>query len=155
MDPSKPRNLSFVNLSNDEINFISSLKIDLIQLQEEIDRLDIDGLLRNPKINTFTKYPNLVPTTYLIRKNYVVSMKKFLGRVSPIDSLSELEQRSSMDIDPNKIKSLLNVEEYPEALAKLYRIISKNFLVGMSNHDVRYTRADAFEVHRVRDPIIP
>ena len=56
MDPSKPRNLSFVNLSNDEINFISSLKIDLIQLQEEIDRLDIDGLLRNPKINTFTKY---------------------------------------------------------------------------------------------------
>ena len=29
-DPSKPRNLSFVNLSNDEINFISGLKIDLI-----------------------------------------------------------------------------------------------------------------------------
>ena len=28
----KPRNLSFVNLSNDEINFISGLKIDLIQL---------------------------------------------------------------------------------------------------------------------------
>ena len=55
-DPTTPRNLSFVNLSNDEINFISSLKIDLIQLQEEIDRLDIDGLLRNPRINTFTKY---------------------------------------------------------------------------------------------------
>ena len=53
-------------------------------------------------------------------------MKKFLGKVSPIDSLSELEQRSSMDIDPSKIKSLLNVEEYPEALAKLYRIISTN-----------------------------
>ena len=51
-------------------------------------------------------------------------MKKFLGRVSPIDSLSELEQRSSMDIDPGKIKALLNVEDYPEALAKLYRIIS-------------------------------
>ena len=47
---------NFVNLSNDEIHFISSLKIDLIQLQEEIDRLDIDGLLRNPKFNTFTKY---------------------------------------------------------------------------------------------------
>ena len=54
-DPTAPRNLSFVNLSNDEIHFISSLKIDLIQLQEEIDRLDIDGLLRNPKFNTFTK----------------------------------------------------------------------------------------------------
>ena len=54
-DPTKPRNLSFVNLSNDEINFISSLKIDLIQLQEEIDRLDIDRQLRNPKIYTFTK----------------------------------------------------------------------------------------------------
>jgi len=52
-------------------------------------------------------------------------MKKFLGKVSPIDSLSELEQRSSMDIDPGKIKNLLNVQEYPEALAKLYRIISK------------------------------
>ena len=63
----------------------------------------------------------------------MVSMKKFLGRVSPIDSLSELEQRSSMDIDPNKIKALLNVEEYPEALAKLYRIISKDFLASASN----------------------
>ncbi len=60
-------------------------------------------------------------------------MKKFLGRVSPIDSLSELEQRSSMEIDPNKIKSLLNVDEYPEALAKLYRIISKEFLTSMTN----------------------
>ncbi len=30
IDPTAPRNLSFVNLSNDEINFISSLKIDLI-----------------------------------------------------------------------------------------------------------------------------
>ena len=29
-DPSSPRNLTFVNLSNDEINFISSMKIDLI-----------------------------------------------------------------------------------------------------------------------------
>lgn len=48
--------MSFVNLSIDEINFISSLKIDLIQLQEEIDRMDIDGFLRNPKVNTFTKY---------------------------------------------------------------------------------------------------
>ena len=54
-DPNRPRNLSFVNLSNDEINFISGLKIDLIQLQESIDTLDIDGLLRNPKVNTFTK----------------------------------------------------------------------------------------------------
>jgi len=124
-DPSKPRNLSFVNLSNDEINFISSLKIDLIQLQEEIDRLDIDGLLRNPKINTFTKYTAYHLPHPTLRKNYVVSMKKFLGKVSPIDSLSELEQRSSMDIDPSKIKNLLNVQEYPEALAKLYRIISE------------------------------
>jgi len=58
-------------------------------------------------------------------------MKKFLGKVSPIDSLSELEQRSSMDINPEKIKNLLNVEQYPEALAKLYRIISNIFLVLM------------------------
>ena len=29
-DPTTPRNLSFVNLSHDEIHFISSLKIDLI-----------------------------------------------------------------------------------------------------------------------------
>ena len=63
IDPTQPRNLTFVNLSNDEINFVSSLKIDLIQLQEEIDRLDIDGLLRNPKINTFTKF-NLFSHTF-------------------------------------------------------------------------------------------
>ncbi len=52
-------------------------------------------------------------------------MKKFLGKVSPIDSLSELEQRSSMELDPNKIKKLLRTEDFPQALTKLYRIISK------------------------------
>jgi len=83
----------------------------------------------------------------LLRKNYVVSMKKFLGRVSPIDSLSELEQRSSMDINPEKIKALLNVDQYPEALAKLYRIISKTFM--NPSHLSRYTGIDAFEIHRI------
>ncbi len=61
-------------------------------------------------------------------------MKKFLGKVSPIDSLSELEQRSSMELDPNKIKKLLRAEDFPEALAKLYRIISNLFLVWTSNY---------------------
>ncbi len=51
-------------------------------------------------------------------------MKKFLKRVSPIDSLSELEQRSSMKLDPFKVKKLLNAKDFPAALAKLYRIIS-------------------------------
>lgn len=32
LDPSVPRNLKFVNLKNDEVNFLSSLKIDLIHL---------------------------------------------------------------------------------------------------------------------------
>ena len=81
-------------------------------------------------------------------------MKKFLKRVSPIDSLSELEQRSSMELDPNKVKTLLNAEDYPDALTKLYRIISKAFLVSFS-HFCRYSGADAVEIHRVRDPIIP
>jgi len=32
-----------------------------------------------------------------------------------------------MDLDPNKIKKLLRTEDFPQALAKLYRIISKPF----------------------------
>ena len=57
------------------------------------------------------------------RKNYVISMKKFLGKFSPMDALQELESRSSMEIDPAKIVKMMNVNGYPEALAKLYRII--------------------------------
>ena len=34
-----------------------------------------------------------------------------------------------MELDPNKIKQLLNTKDYPEALAKLYRIISNLFLI--------------------------
>ena len=34
-----------------------------------------------------------------------------------------------MELDPNKVKKLLNAKDYPEALAKLYRIISKVFLI--------------------------
>jgi hypothetical protein len=31
-----------------------------------------------------------------------------------------------MEIDPKRIKTIMNVQDYPEAVAKLYRIISKN-----------------------------
>ena len=34
-----------------------------------------------------------------------------------------------MELDPNKIKKLLNTKDFPEALAKLYRIISSVFLI--------------------------
>ena len=55
-------------------------------------------------------------------------MKKFLKNVSPLDVLHEYQQRSSMDIDPKRIKDIMNTEDYPEAVAKLYRIISKSFV---------------------------
>ena len=53
-----------------------------------------------------------------------------------------------MDIDPGKIKALLNVEQYPEALAKLYRIISKDFSYNWV-HVNRYFGIDAFEIHGI------
>ena len=34
-----------------------------------------------------------------------------------------------MELDPNKILKLLNTKDYPDALAKLYRIISNHFLI--------------------------
>ena len=82
-------------------------------------------------------------------------MKKFLKRVSPIDSLSELEHRSSMELDANKVKSLMNAKDYPEALTKLYRIISKQILVWSLIILKRYFGIDAAQIHRIRDPIIP
>jgi hypothetical protein len=33
-----------------------------------------------------------------------------------------------MEVDPKRIKNIMGVEDYPEALAKLYRIISKKFV---------------------------
>jgi len=56
-------------------------------------------------------------------------MKKFLSKVAPLDALNELEARSSMDLDPKKILKLMNLQDYPEALSKLYRIIGKLFLI--------------------------
>ena len=79
-------------------------------------------------------------------------MKKFLGSVSPIDSLPELEQRSSMHIDPEKVRELLGTKDYPSALAKLYRIISNQLHSLLTS---RLPRADAAQIHRIRDPIIP
>jgi len=47
------------------------------------------------------------------RKNYVISMKKFLGKVSPLNPLSELESRASHKLSAEKIKKLLNTPDYP------------------------------------------
>ena len=39
--------LQSVNIAIDETSFISNTKADILQLQEDINRMDIDGKIRN------------------------------------------------------------------------------------------------------------
>ena len=48
--------MSLVNAIKDQTGFISTLKLDLIQIQEEIDNLDFDCAIRNQKPCSFSKF---------------------------------------------------------------------------------------------------
>jgi len=48
--------LASLNIAVDETAFISTTKADLLQLQEEINKMDIDGKIRNSNPSSILKY---------------------------------------------------------------------------------------------------
>lgn len=48
--------LSSLNIAIDETGFISTLKADILQLQEEINRMDLDGKIRNSSTSDIMKF---------------------------------------------------------------------------------------------------
>ncbi len=52
--------LSSLNIAIDETGFISTLKADILQLQEEINRMDLDGKIRNSLTSDIMKFSSNV-----------------------------------------------------------------------------------------------
>jgi len=48
--------LGSLNIAVDETAFVSTTKADLLQLQEEINKMDIDGKIRNSNPSSILKY---------------------------------------------------------------------------------------------------
>ncbi len=48
--------LASVNIAIDEIGFVATLKSDVLQIQEEINKLDVDGVIRGTNPSDILKY---------------------------------------------------------------------------------------------------
>ncbi len=75
-----PYHVNLINLTVDEQQFLSNCKIDLLNIQENINRLDLDQKIR-------TGVPNE------LEKPVTKEIKRFLNRLSPVNGSQVLDAR--------------------------------------------------------------
>ncbi|CAD8095002.1 unnamed protein product [Paramecium sonneborni] len=100
-----PFNLLSLNLYQDENTFISTMKIELQQIQEEINKLDIDGRIRN----------NDPRQEYRLQQ-----IKKWVAQ----NSQSKLTFEKYNNIEISQLLTILDTRNLEEAIMKLYKFIS-------------------------------
>ncbi|KAM3138885.1 hypothetical protein pb186bvf_009088 [Paramecium bursaria] len=101
-----PYNLELFNMYQDENAFASSIKAELLQIQEQINQLDLDGRLRNQEYKQEFRLQNV---------------KKWLNQHS--QQTKQLSEKISQQLDPSKIMDILNCKSPEESLCKLYRFV--------------------------------
>ncbi|CAD8100085.1 unnamed protein product [Paramecium sonneborni] len=100
-----PFNLLSLNLYQEENTFISTMKAELQLIQEEINKLDIDGRIRN----------NDPRQEYRLQQ-----LKKWVAQ----NSQSKLTFEKLNNIDISQLLTILDVRTLEEAVVKLYKFIS-------------------------------
>ncbi|KRX04251.1 hypothetical protein PPERSA_11375 [Pseudocohnilembus persalinus] len=98
--------LNFVQ-NFDELAYATQIKMDIIQLQDEIDNLDMDGKLRGGSVE-FGSAPN-------------TAMRKWLAQNSQ-NGKKELEKKLSQNLDEKQLLETLKVSSAEEGMKKLYKI---------------------------------
>ncbi|CAD8082613.1 unnamed protein product [Paramecium primaurelia] len=100
-----PFNLLSLNLYQDENTFITTMKAEILQIQEEINKLDIDGRIRN----------NDPRQEYRLQQ-----VKKWVAQ----NSQSKLALEKLNNIEISQLLTILDVRTLEEAVVKLYKFIS-------------------------------
>ncbi|CAK78516.1 unnamed protein product (macronuclear) [Paramecium tetraurelia] len=100
-----PFNLQSLNLYQDENTFITTMKAELHQIQEGINKLDFDGRIRN----------NDPRQEYRLQQ-----VKKWVAQ----NSQSKLALEKLNNIEISQLLTILDVQTLEEAIVKLYKFIS-------------------------------
>ncbi|EAR85068.1 hypothetical protein TTHERM_00530200 (macronuclear) [Tetrahymena thermophila SB210] len=102
--------LNLFPMGQDEFAFASTIKADLLQVQEELNELDPDNKLRSSGNIEFGK-------------GYQTTLKKWLGQFSDSNIKQSFDKRVKADLDVNKITEALGQKgNTEEALKKLYKL---------------------------------
>lgn len=99
-----------LNFAQDDLSYASQMKIEIMQLQEEIDKFDIDGKLRSS-------------TNLEFMKSYIASLKKWLAANSDQNVKKEIDARSLQNLEIDKILQVLNAKNAEEGLKKLFKMV--------------------------------
>lgn len=102
-----------INYSQDEQTVITSMKSDLLSVQEEINKLDIDGKLR---ASAFISDP--------MRKPYFSALKKLIAGSCEINTKDFIEAKGFISPDIEKICEIMRVSNSSDAAKKLFKLLS-------------------------------
>ncbi|CAK63372.1 unnamed protein product (macronuclear) [Paramecium tetraurelia] len=100
-----PYNLLSLNLYQDENTFITTMKAEILQIQEEINKLDIDGRIRN----------NDPRQEYRLQQ-----FKKWVAQ----NSTSKFTFDKLNNIEISQLLIVLDVRSLEDAVVKLYKFLS-------------------------------
>ena len=89
--------LQLVNLHQDEQTFASQLKLDLMGMQEEINRLDMDGKLRSGERSELSR-------------PHIRQIRSWLQQYSNSNIKSIVESKMNSPVDAGKLIETLNVK---------------------------------------------
>lgn len=138
-----PLGMNLLNLSQDEGTFASTVKIDLMQIQDDINKLDYDGKIRSSLQNAdfsydksdFTFFHELIklPLFFLkifcfpYSKSHISSVKKWLSNISDLSGNFKdlLDNRMNEAAEGERILESMRVSSYSDAFKKLYKMVGK------------------------------
>lgn len=128
-----PYSSNFLPFAEDENTYASKLKLDISKIQDEINKLDIDGKIRNPtNLELKFKYFRFfcVHDIFFLsnfRKNYISVIQKWLLRNSETNIKESLENKFNFNPEPEKLMEILNVKTPQDGLRKLFKLFSSIF----------------------------
>ena len=121
--------LNSLNIAIDETGFLSTMKADLLQVQEDINNMDYDGKIRSSNPSELTKLEILCDLNdYLFimyRKNQTYFMMKFLNKNSNANVKKQFDNKLNQFLHLNicDLVKFMSVKDEGEALKKIYKMM--------------------------------
>eukprot|EP01017_Pseudomicrothorax_dubius_P039460 TRINITY_DN6059_c0_g2_i1.p1 TRINITY_DN6059_c0_g2~~TRINITY_DN6059_c0_g2_i1.p1 ORF type:complete len:551 (+),score=124.71 TRINITY_DN6059_c0_g2_i1:24-1676(+) len=104
--------LGVFNPRTDEKSLVATLKADILQIQDDINKIDLDRRIRN-----------VATQPDILKKGHMSAFKKFLGANSDVNIRDAIDSRLAVCTDVGRLTNSLGVTNSDDGLRKIFKAI--------------------------------